>query len=133
MASMQSVQLAVVIDRPATDVYAFVADPATMPQWAAGLSSSLEQIDGKWVADSPMGSVTIEFAPRNDFGVLDHTVALPDGTRVLNPLRVLPLGEASEVVFSLRRQPGMSDEEFEADRAAVLADLAALKRVLETD
>jgi hypothetical protein len=34
-------------------------------------------------------------------------------------------------VFTLRRLPGMSDEEFERDAAAVTADLAALKTVLE--
>jgi hypothetical protein len=39
---------------------------------------------------------------RNDFGVLDHVVALPSGESVYNPLRVIPDGEASEVVFTLR-------------------------------
>ena len=37
----------------------------------------------------------------------------------------------SEVVFTLRRPPGMSDEDFRADAAAVAADLTRLKHVLE--
>jgi hypothetical protein len=79
-----------------------------------------------------MGEITIEFTPENGFGILDHTVILPSGERVLNPMRVIPVGAtSSEVVFSLRRRPGMSDEEFRNDATAVAADLAALKRILE--
>jgi hypothetical protein len=44
---------------------------------------------------------------------------------------VLPDGARSEVVFTLRRAPGMDDEAFAADAAAVTADLATLKRVVE--
>jgi hypothetical protein len=35
------------------------------------------------------------------------------------------------VVFTLRRRPGLSDEDFRADTDAVAADLTRLKRVLE--
>ena len=78
------------IERPAATVYAFAADPAHLPLWAAGLSGSIEQVDGEWLAQSPMGLVTVRFAPRNDDGVLDHTVVLPDGEAVHNRLRVRP-------------------------------------------
>jgi hypothetical protein len=40
-----------------------------------------------------MGRVTVTFAPRNDFGVLDHDVTLPSGETVYNPLRVISDGE----------------------------------------
>jgi hypothetical protein len=119
------------IDRPASAVYAFAGDPANLPQWAAGLSSGIEQVDGEWFADSPMGRVGVRFAPPNDFGVLDHDVALPSGQVFHNPMRVVADGDASEVVFTVRRQPEMTDEEFDRDAAAVAADLATLKRLLE--
>jgi hypothetical protein len=102
-----------------------------LPEWAAGLSGSIEQVDGQWYAESPMGRVQVEFAPPNDFGVLDHVVVLPNGVRLYNAMRVIPLDDISEVVFTLRRQPGMTDEAFERDAAAVRADLRALKAVLE--
>jgi hypothetical protein len=35
------------------------------------------------------------------------------------------------VLFSVRRRPGMTDAEFDADAAAVAADLDALRRLLE--
>jgi hypothetical protein len=78
-----------------------------------------------------MGRVLVRFVPVNEYGVLDHDVVLPTGESVTNPLRVLPDGAGSEVVFSVRRRPGMTDEQWAADTAAVSADLATLKRVLE--
>ena len=123
--------LSVRIARPAADVYGYAADPAHLPQWAAGLAAGVRQVDGEWVADSPMGQVVVRFVPRNDLGVLDHDVLLPDGTTTTNPVRVLPDGDGCEVVFTLRRTSGSDAAAFEADAATVTADLATLKRVLE--
>lgn len=51
-----------------------------------------------------------------------------------NPMRVIPSGsdeQRCEVVFTLRRRPGVTDEEFEADAAAVEADLRTLRDLIE--
>lgn len=104
--------------------YAFAADPDRLPEWAAGL------------ADDELRTATVEFTPRNDLGVLDHVVTLPSGQVFYNPLRIIPVGGGEsrcEVVVTLRRQPEMSDEQFEADAAAVAADLQTLRRLLETE
>lgn len=66
--------------------------------------------------------------------MLDHVVRLPSGEAVYNPMRVIPGGPGqagSEVVFTVRRRPGVADAEFEADAAAVAADLATLRGLLE--
>jgi hypothetical protein len=119
------------IARPAAEVYAFAADPAHLPLWAAGLSGSVALVEGQWVSSSPMGEVTVRFAPPNDDGVLDHTVVLPGGESVDTKLRVLPAGASCAVVFTLMRRPGMSQQELDDDAAAVRADLARLKTVVE--
>lgn len=127
-----TVHVTVRIDRPADAVYAYASDPAHLPAWAAGLSASIEESgDGRWIADSPMGRVVVDFAPRNDFGVLDHHVTLPTGETVHNPVRVIADGTGCEVVFTLRHRPGMSAEEFRRDADAVAADLATLKQLTE--
>lgn len=121
------------IERSARDIYDFCVQPANLPQWAAGLSGSIEQVDGRWIAESPMGSVEVEFAQRNPFGVLDHRVTLPNGQVFDNPMRVIPDGpSAADVVFTLRWADGVTEEAFEADAAAVAADLQALKALLES-
>lgn len=119
------------IGRPVREVYDYASNPANIPNWAPGLGASIENIDGQWIVDSPMGRVVVEFAPRNDFGVLDHHVTLPSGQTFYNPMRVTVDGDGCEIVFTLRRQPEMSDEDFDRDASAVSADLTALKNLLE--
>src|SRR4051794_10331781 len=116
---------------PAQVAYDYASDPRNVPEWAPGLGSAVEQVDGTWFIESPMGRVAVAFAPPNEFGVLDHSVTLPTGEVVHNPMRVIPDGDGCEVVFTLRRLPGMSDQEFARDGGLVAADLARLKRVLE--
>ena len=115
-----------------SEVYDFAADPLNLPTWAAGLAGSKVERDGQeWFTESPMGRVTLKFAPRNDFGVLDHDVTLLSGQIVYNPLRVISDGDACEVVFTLRRRPEMTDADFERDADAVAQDLATLKSVVQ--
>ena len=127
----ESKQISEWIDRRAGDVYEFASDPANLPQWAPGLGTSVENVDGQWFVETGSGRVGVAFAERNKFGVLDHEVTLPSGDVIYNPMRVVPHGDGSEVVFSLRRLPGMSDEDFARDAGLVQADLTRLKHVLE--
>jgi hypothetical protein len=129
--SSETRQITERIDRPAADVYEYASDPENIPLWAPGLGSAVENVDGRWFVDTTSGRVEVAFAERNRFGVLDHEVTLPSGEVVYNPMRVVPHGDGSEVTFSLRRLPDMSDEDFERDAALVQADLERLKRILE--
>lgn len=81
---------------------------------------------GRWLSDSPMGAIEIAFTGPRELGILDHDVTLPDGTVVRNPLRVLPNGGGSEVVFTLFRRPGATDVSFAEDAALVAEDLDRL-------
>ena len=128
----QSVHVSTTIDRPAGDVYDYASNPVNLSTWAAGLAhQDVQLVNGEWVVDSPMGRVVVAFAASNDFGILDHDVTLPDGETVRNPMRVIPNGDGCDVVFTVRRRPGMSEQDLAADVAAVTADLAALRTVME--
>jgi hypothetical protein len=119
------------IDRPAAAVYEYASNPANIPLWAPGLGTSVENVDGRWFVQTSSGRLGVAFAQRNAFGVLDHEVTLPSGEVIYNPMRVVALGEGSEVTFSLRRLPDMTDDDFERDAGLVQADLARLKRIIE--
>ncbi len=119
------------IDRPAADVYEYVFDPAHLPDWAPGLCSAVERVDGQWFVVSGADRLRFRFAVRNAFGVLDHDVTMPSGDVIHNPMRVVPDGDACEVLFTVRRQPGMSDDELARDAGLVQADLTRLKHLLE--
>ena len=123
--------VAVSIQRPPYVVYDFVRDPANLPRWAAGLCLSVRQTAGGWIAETPDGPVGIRFAPENEYGVLDHWVTLSSGTEVYVPMRVVARGDGSELLFTIFRQDGMSDEAFAADAAMVERDLRTLRQILD--
>src|ERR1043165_3868675 len=101
------------IERADDDVYAFASNPTNLSAWANGLAQrEVEFVDGVWAIDSPMGRVTVAFAPPNQFGVLDHDVTLPSGEVVTNPMRVIPNGDGCDVVFTVRRRAGVDEAEF---------------------
>lgn len=128
---MKTRLLSISIDASPERVYAFTADPLNLPKWAAGLGRSISKIDGRWMVETPSGVVTVEFAPKNTLGVLDHTVTLPDGSRVYLPIRVVANGSGAELVFTLFQTAQMSDAEFERDAGMVATDLRTLKRLVE--
>lgn len=111
-------------------VYAYTSDPANLSVWAPGFVKAIERRGKQWVAQTPVGEAVFRFAPNNDLGVLDHDVELPSGT-FHNPMRVVPNGAGSEVLFTLIQQPGTTDEQFQQDMDTVRADLNKLRTVLE--
>ncbi|MDY0395627.1 hypothetical protein RWE15_15855 [Virgibacillus halophilus] len=74
----------------------------------------------------------IRFVERNKLGVLDHYVTISTGQEILNPMRVIPNGSGSEVMFTLFQSTEISDEKFAEDAKLVESDLKTLKDKLET-
>ena len=123
--------LSVTINRSAADAYAFLAVPENFAKWASGLGSTLRR-DGKdWAVDTPEGPATVCFSEPNARGVLDHAVQLRQGRSIYVPLRVVAKQAGCELVLTLYRRPGISDEQFEAGAQWVVRDLEAAKRLLE--
>lgn len=119
------------VERPAAEVYAFAVEPANLTAWAPGLCTAVEQVDGQWYVETPGGRAAVTFAPDNPFGILDHEVTFSSGETFYNPMRVVPDGDGSEVAFTVRRWPGMTEEEHERDAGLVAADLARLREIVE--
>ena len=62
------VHISTSIERAAEDVYAYASNPRNLSSWANGLAHrDVEFVDDVWVIDSPMGRVTVQFAPPNQF------------------------------------------------------------------
>ncbi len=128
---LPSKHISISIKASPTLTYGYAANPENLPHWAAGLSSGIRREGESWVTDSPMGKVSVNFSEKNSFGVLDHTVTMPTGEKVLNPMRVLPNADGCEVVFTLFQRKGVSEREFEEDEKMVQDDLKRLKMNLE--
>ena len=127
----QSRTITVSIDRDWREVYDFVSIPQNFPRWAAGLGTRFEKSGQEWTAEDPDGRpIRIRFTGPNAFGVLDHVVSAGGG-ETRNAMRVVPNGTGAEAMFTLLKAPGMTEEVFAADAAAVERDLKALKTLLE--
>lgn len=124
--------IAVVAQALPQTIYDIARDLFRLPEWAAGLAAgNLQVMDENTVElDSPMGRVRTVFLPRNQLGVLDHRVILPDGTTVDNPLRLVVHPAGTDIIFTVR-QGSASNADFEADCLAVRADLERLARLAE--
>ena len=102
------------IERDALEVYNFVLDAKNLPRWASGIDAAAK----------------VRFVERNKYGVLDHYVSVRS-REVYVPMRVFANGEGAEVLLTVFRQPGMSEQKFLEDTQWVRRDLEALKALLE--
>ncbi len=123
-----TVSVGIAVD-PGT-VYAYASDPANLPVWAPSFVKSIGKQGDHWVAQTSLGEARFRFAAANALGVLDHDVELPTGI-FHNPMRVIPNGKGSEVMFTVLQLPGIADEQFERDLDTVRADLNKMRTVLE--
>ena len=129
--TQQGVTVQVSIDHSLQQAYAFLRQPESFPKWASGLASGVTREDDKWFGAAPEGRVEITFSEANPYGVLDHWVKLPDGQELYIPLRVIANGAGCEVLLTVFRRPGASDEDFARDQEWVQRDLSALKQLLD--
>jgi hypothetical protein len=124
--------VSVSIDRDPDAVCRYVRDPRNLPHWAPGFAKAVREDTGGWVVETAGGPVRVAFAADNVLGVLDHRVTDDQGLDVLNPMRVIANADGAEVLFTVFRPVGTSDDRFRRDLGLVEADLLTLKRVLES-
>lgn len=129
---LKSTTLSVSIHVPPQTVYEFVSNPENLGRWATAFCRSVHKTDDGWRVETRDGPVGFRFVPANEFGVLDHFVTLPDGAELMIPMRVVPNGSGSEVLFTVFRWPAMSEDQHREDVEGVERDLTALKHVLES-
>lgn len=122
--------ISISINRPAGEVYQFASNPENFPKWVAFIKTMTRRGD-VWEATTDIGDIKIKWPPKNDFGIMDHTVTLATGEIVANPMRVVANGDGCEFMFTLFRMPGRTDKQFRDDAEAVKADLKKLKEILE--
>jgi hypothetical protein len=123
--------VSVSIERSPDEVYRYALNIETWPAWAHGIGTSVRKAGDGWIAEGPLGKVTIRFVEPNPYRVLDHDVTLPNGQTFHNSFRVIPNGPNSEAVFSVFRRPETTDQAFREDWQAVEKDLRTLKKILE--
>jgi hypothetical protein len=133
MATLHTHTLTVTIDAPLAQVAADLADPATHPEWATEFYSGPVRPaeGGEFTAPVPMmgGEVRHRIDADISRGILDLYFAPPGapyGPPI--PVRLVPNGDGTDVLWTLARFPGVSDQAWQQGLAAMARELQALKR-----
>ncbi|WP_035157362.1 SRPBCC family protein [Cohnella thermotolerans] len=124
---LHSRTLTVAIDRPPDEVYEYIANPENFPAWANSFCLGVRKAGDGWVAETREGPMSLRFADRNGYGILDHYLKKPSQRELLNPMRVVPYGSGSKVIFTVFQR----DESFVLHFRDAEKDLQTLKNVLE--
>ncbi len=130
MTTHEARTVSVSVDRPPAQVHAYVVDPRNLPEWAPGLARSVRPDGDRWLVETADGPVHVAFAEPNPYGVADHRIT-GEGFDVEVSMRVVPNADGSEVVFTVLRAPGATDDGFARDLALVEQDLQTLRNLLE--
>jgi hypothetical protein len=132
MSTLETTTIATTIDAPFKDVTADLADPTTHPLWATEFFSApaTEVGDGIFRTEAPRlgGPTRIRVEADQETGVIDLYLA-PEGAEFGPPLpiRVVANGDGVDVLFTLARFPGVSDEDWSAGLDSMRRELEQLR------
>ncbi len=131
MGTLISRTITIAIERSHKEIYEFVHNPENFPKWVTSFCLSARKSGDDWIMETTEGPMSVRFQERNNYGVLDHYVRFASGEEIMNPVRVIPNGSGSEVIFTIYQTPDMSGERFNTDSGMVEKDLNTLKSILE--
>jgi hypothetical protein len=128
--SLRSDTQAVSIDAPAEQVFDFVADPENLPTWAVGFCRAICRAGDGWLVTTAQGEVGIRYVTDRALGVIDFYLSPAPGVEAAAFSRVLPSGGGAEYVFTQFQGPGVPDEVFAGQVAALGEELHVLRALV---
>ncbi len=121
------------VARPCDEVYAFLADPLTFPTWASNLGDDFVQVgETDWRTTTRNGPTILRFSPPNAYGILDHAVFLAGDEPQTTPMRVVPNGEGSDILYTVVQRGGVPVSAIESEIEWLHSDFGALVSMLES-
>ncbi|MFA6220509.1 MAG: SRPBCC family protein [Erythrobacter sp.] len=123
------------IDKPATAVFAFVAEPSNLPKWTHAFQSA-DAHSAELVTPNGAVPIALQTITHEDHGTIDWKMTFPDGTEGMAYSRVTPDGAGRAVYSFVLMAPPVPLEMLEGALSAQMEILAgemvALKGLLET-
>jgi hypothetical protein len=124
---------AVTIGAAPAEVFEFVADPESLPQWAVGFCRAIRRDDaapGRWIVTTSQGDLPIRYVTDAALGVIDFYLSVAPGVEAAAFSRVVPNGEGAEYIFTQFQAPRMPDDVFEGQVRALVAELQVLRGLI---
>jgi hypothetical protein len=126
---MRSKTHSVTLQAPADKMYAFLSNPANLPKWAVAFCKAIRRDGDQWLAETPMGTLSIRYVTDKRFGIIDIWSASGPGTDDVAHSRIVPNGEGSEYIFTFFQAPGLPDDVFEAQEEGLKEEFVALQEI----
>jgi hypothetical protein len=114
---------------PPNDVFAYLADVKTLPEWATEFARELRLVDGRYKVVNGLGEFFFEIRADAESGVIDMLAGPDEDALICFPTRVVatPAG-GSAYTFTMFQAPGQPDKQFEDQHASLLREFENLKR-----
>ena len=111
------------------EVFDYLADIATLPEWATEFARELKLVDGRYTVVNGLGEFLFELRADPATGVIDMLAGPDEDTLLCFPTRVVatPTG-GSAFTFTMFQAPGQPDEQFASQHASLLRELDNLER-----
>jgi hypothetical protein len=117
---------AVTIPASHEEAFAFLAEPENLPRWAVGFARGVRRDGDGWLVQTAQGEVPVRVAADAARGTIDFHLGVAPGVEAVAYSRLVPNGSGAEYVFTQFQVPGMPDEVFAGQRAALAEELALL-------
>ncbi len=131
-APTRSLTKSVTIDRPAKDVFAYLADARNWPQWSVVNIFAVEATADPdwWQMTTTRGPGELRIRADATNGLVDHDFRDPQAAWTV-PARVVPNGRGAEFLITFFKPEALDDAEFDRQTSLIDTELATLKKVLE--
>lgn len=129
---MRAATRSITIQRSPDQVFAFVSNPANLPLWSKSFCLSVYQENGQWMLETPEGPVKIRIAVHRQLRIADQFLSPAPGVEIMIPMRVVPNGNASELIMTLFQPEHLSEEDYANEVALIEQEMNLLKQLLES-
>lgn len=118
-----------IIDRPAEELFEFMADVENHPKWAVEFIQEMKRENGNWKVITPFGEQLYKTDPNKASGVIDIYVGEEGGQMNLFPTRVVPLGDDQSVFLFTMFAEGIPENVFEEQFQSLQRELDHLQSI----
>jgi hypothetical protein len=108
------------------EAFAFLAQPENLPRWAVGFARGIRREGDGWIVQTAQAEMPVRVVADAVRGTIDFHIGVAPGLEAVAYSRVVPNDSDAEFVFTQFQLPGMTDETFAAQRAALTEELAIL-------
>jgi hypothetical protein len=124
--TMRADTQAVTLPASAEEVFVYLANPENLPRWAVGFARGIRREGEEWVVQTASGEMPVRVAANAARGTIDFHMRVAPEIEAVAFSRVVPNDAGAEYVFTQFQSPGMPDEVFAGQRAALAEELALL-------